>query len=591
MNNLASRLHRPARRRSASVAVLATSTLAMLGAIPVIGHASSPTPPGFTKHTVDPALAGGEPLVTYYSNATNGADLAYTSHEGTTHLFRDGIISPDPTNDNICSVPTVPPSTAPGGFVCSYNNQVNVWTSTDQGSTWQRTTTVQNGVGQPANVGTTSPFGVGFSDPDWSTDEGGWLYNTGIDLANDAVFASKDGGRTFPAGNNNCHSGDRPWLAGGTSGEVFLATDTAADVSTGLSSGHEIFRGVIQPPVGGIQTLNCYGAGGALIPSDPSGATGPGIADYGNSSTSRGGTYSAAGKLFYDHNVSTDGYHGSLVDPALFTNSDQTAGVGISILPNADAAFTNPAITQFPQQFEVPGTNGTFAHWPSIGIDANDIVYLVWDSNTTDGSGNLNNAIKLSTLDLKNTAAGFTAPVTITSPGASVLWPWVAVPTSVAGAGNVAVVWYQYDGLTNPDSGSGNVSLLESSVFHANTVSPTVLGPTDAVGAPIHNGGLCQSGTTCVATGQDRRLGDFFTDSVDQNGCVLIASGETTTQPTAATSRPLFLQQTNGTSLTGATCAIPSVGLPEVPLAPLLVGAGVAATAIVASRRRRGFAA
>ena len=588
MNDLGNRPHRSARHRATVLAALATSTLGTLAVIPVIGHASSPTPPGFTRHTVDPALAGGEPLVTYYSNATNGADLAYTSHEGTTHLFRDGIVSTDPSNDNICSVPQVPPQTAPGGFVCSYNNQVNVWTSTDQGATWQRTTTVENGVGQ---TGPTSPFGLGFSDPDWTTDEGGWLYNTGIDLANDAVFASQDGGRTFPAGNNNCHSGDRPWLAGGTAGEVFLATDTTADANSSLSSGHEIFKGVIQTPVGGVQVLNCYGAGGALIPSDPSGATGPGIADYGNSSTSRGGTYSAAGKLFYDHNVTTDGYHGSIIDPALFTNSDSSAGIGISILPNADAAFANPATTQFPQQFEVPGTNGSFAHWPSIGIDVNDIVYLVWDSNTTNSAGNLDNAIKLSTFDLKNTAAGFTAPITITAPGASVLWPWVAVPTTAAGAGNVAVVWYQYDGTTNPDSGSGNVSLLESSVFHAPTATPTILGPTDPVGFPIHTGGMCQSGTTCVATGQDRRLGDFFTDSVDQNGCVLIASGETHTQPTAATSRPLFLQQTNGTSLTGASCAVPGTNIPEVPVAPLLLVAGAVATVFATARRRRRLAA
>ncbi len=99
--------------------------------------------------------------------------------------------------------------------------------------------------GATGSVGPTSPFGLGFSDPDWTTDEGGWLYNTGIDLANDAVFASNDGGRSFPVGNNNCHSGDRPWLAGGTAGEVFLATDTTVDANTNLSSGHEIFKGVI----------------------------------------------------------------------------------------------------------------------------------------------------------------------------------------------------------------------------------------------------------------------------------------------------------------------------------------------------------
>jgi hypothetical protein len=569
-----------AARRPRLLAGLTVSALAALAAIPVTGVAASPVAPAFTKHTVDTTLAGGEPLVTYYSNTTNGADLAYTSHEGTTHLFRDGLISPD--TSNICSTPTVPPQTTPSGYVCSYVNQVNVWTSTDHGSSWQRTTVGPNGVGP------TSPFGLGFSDPDWTTDEGGWLYNTGIDLANDAVFASQDGGRSFPVGNNNCHSGDRPWLAGGIAGEVFLATDTTADVSTGLSSGHEIFQGQITS-VGPVQTLQCFGAAGSLIPNDPTGATGPGIMDFGNSSTGGGTTYSATGKLFYDHNAG--GHKGAIIDPAYFTHtSGSNQGVGLSILPNADAAFASGStVTSFPQQFEVPGSNadGVFAHWPSIAVDANDIVYLTWDTATGAAASSLNNAIKLTTFDLKNPSAGFTTPITITAPGKSVFWPWVTVPTTPAGAGNASVVWYQYDGVTNPDQGTGNVSLFETNVFGATSASPTLLGPVNAVGSPVHNGGTCQSGTTCVATGQDRRLGDFFTNAVDQNGCVMIASGETMSDPTGATARPLFIQQTTGTSLTGATCGGAAVVVPDTRIPALLVLGGAVIASVVTTRRRR----
>lgn len=565
----------PARPRL--LVALTIASLAGLLAVPLSGRAATPTGPAFTRHAVDTTLAGGEPEVTYYSNAANGADLAYTSHEGTTHLFRDGLISPD--TSNICSMPG---QSTPSGFACSYTNEVNVWTSTDQGKTWQRTTVGPNGVGP------TSAFGLGFSDPDWSTDEGGYLYDTGIDLANDSVFASQDGGRSFPIGNNNCHSGDRPWLAGGKAGEVFLATDTTVDANTGLSSGHEIFQGVVTP-VGPVTTLQCFGAAGSLIPNDPSGATGPGIMDFGNSSAPAGGTYSAAGKLFYDHNAGP--YQGALVDPALFTNKDNSAGVGISILPKADAAFAaGSTVSQFPQQFEVPGTNGTFATWPSIAIDANDIVYLTWDTDTGASAGKLNNAIKLSTFDLKNTAAGFSAPITIAAPGKSVLWPWVAVPTTAAGAGNASVVWYQYDTVTNPDQGTGNLSLFETNVFGVRSGSPTLLGPVDAAGGPIHSGGTCQSGTTCVATGQDRRLGDFFTNAIDQNGCVMIASGETMTDPSAATSRPIFMQQTGGSSLTGGTCGALAAAVPEAPLLPLLVVGGVV-LAILGSLRRRTRAA
>jgi len=44
------------------------------------------------------------------------------------------------------------------------------------------------------------------------------------------------------------------------------------------------------------------------------------------------------------------------------------------------------------------------------------------------------------------------------------------------------------------------------------------------VGRPIADNNLCQNGTLCVATGEDRRLGDFFTNAVDERGCVLVAT-------------------------------------------------------------------
>jgi len=566
-------------RKRAALGAVAVAGLGTVATVPVVtGHAVTLSAPAFTHITVDPALAGGEPLVTY-SNTSAGADLAYTSHEGTTHLFKDGIVSPDPTNDNICSVPQVPPQTTPEGYACSYTNQVNVWTSTDQGATWTRTT-----VG-PNAVGPTSPFGLGFSDPDWTIDQGGFLYNTGIDLANDSVFASSDGGRSFPIGNNNCHSGDRPWLAGGASGEVFLATDTTVDPNTNLSSGHEIFHGVITG-VSPAQTLVCSGIGGQ---PDPTGTGSTGIMDFGNWPGPTGtGSYSASGKLFYDHNALGHGYHGALIDPAFFSDpGGHTSGVGISVLKNAAAAFTN-GTTTFTQQFEVPENVSVFAHWPSIAIDSNDVVYLVYD--TSDGGSNaLNNAIHLSTIDLKAASPAFTPPIVIHPiSGVSAFWPWV----TVGNTGNVSVVWYQYDGVVNPDQTlTGNVSLFEESLFGVGSGTVTKFGPIDAVGAAIHSGGTCQSGTTCVATGQDRRLGDFFTNAVDQNGCVMIATGTTTTatggNPNGAVSRPIFIQQTSGTSLTGKQCAAPLARTPEVPWTPLLLIGGGAAGAILLLRRRR----
>src|SRR5256886_6180062 len=167
---------------------------------------AAPSPVHFaTPVYVDQQLAGGEPLV--LSDPLHGT-LVYTSHEGTTHLYRNGLI------------------TSPWGdfsFVTNYCNQVNVWTSTDGGVNWFR----DRYLGSPCP---TSPaINTGFSDPDLTMDAGGRIYDTGIDLANDAVFSSVDGGRTWDRGTPQCHDGDRPWLAGGPAHEKFMGADPAEE--------------------------------------------------------------------------------------------------------------------------------------------------------------------------------------------------------------------------------------------------------------------------------------------------------------------------------------------------------------------------
>jgi hypothetical protein len=71
--------------------------------------------------------------------------------------------------------------------------------------------------------------------------------------------------------------------------------------------------------------------------------------------------------------------------------------------------------------------------------------------------------------------------------------------------------------------------------------------------------------TTCVATGEDRRFGDFFTNALDERGCVIIGSGDTTTKdPLTGGERqvalPLFMRQNSGPALRGTGDCSPSSG-------------------------------
>jgi hypothetical protein len=453
---------------------------------------------GFASTWVDRNLAGGEPVMVA---DTVHHTLVYSSHEGTTHLYRNGIV-------------------APLDFGINYRNQVNVWTSADNGSSWQRDDLATFQGADPTKS-------QGFSDPDLTMDEGGRVYDTGINLANDSLFSSIDGGRTFDKGTAQCHDGDRPWLAGGRRDEVFMGTNTQE------GAGHEVFRS---------------GDGGTTCSLT-------GVRDHG--SLPDGGSYSGFGKLYYDHS------RGQLVEPAEFMDSDgNQVAVGVSVGSKDGSSFTPHRAA------ETPG--GIFAHWPAIAIDAADNIYIVWDTNERDpnktggcgalpppgpddGPAPLPNSIRMAvSRDFGQTWS----QTTIAQPSnARAFWPWI-----VAGdRGKVSVVWYQTDQVVDPDCQQSRIWVREAQVFGADDPGHASTTVVDPVGRPIHDSTVCQGGTTCVATGQDRRLGDFLTNATDERGCVMIGTGDTT-QPDPITggprpiSLPLFVHQNAGTSLTGERC-------------------------------------
>jgi hypothetical protein len=472
-------------------------------------------------------LAGGEPVLT---TDPIHHTIVYSSHEGTTHIYKNGL-----------------PSETTFLFLSGYRNQVNNWTSSDGGKTWKFAEFLGTGFTQPPVQNT------GFSDPDLTQDAGGRIYNTGIDLVNDALFSSADGGKTWDRGTPECHDGDRPWLAGGKKDEVFMATNTG-----GGQLAHQIFQST-----DGGQTCST------------SGITGEGDLPDGRS-------FVGNGKLYYVRSVDR------LVEP--INTSGSPPGVGISTWKRGDATTTPH------EAVRVPG--GVYAHWPAITIDDAGGVYLVFDEDprqpgTSGGCGGdptpAPSRIRL--VYSPDLGAHWNAPITVAAPaGQRTLWPWVAA----GDPGKVNVVWYQTNNLADLACQNADLRAMSATILGADTNSPQIF-TADAAGRPISkNGNICQSGTTCVATGEDRRLGDFFTNAVDERGCAIIGSGDTTSlDPVSGGPRnialPLFMHQNSGPALRGGgDCSgeQASLGLPNSS-AGTAPGAGGGAEPNNASNTRR----
>ncbi len=353
-------------------------------------------------------------------------------------------------------------------------------------------------------------------------DAGGRIYNTGINLVNDALFSSVDGGKNWTQGTPYCHNGDRPWLAGGNANEVLMGTDPVEN-----SLNHQVFTSE-----DGGQTCSATG-----------------INDFGT--TPDGGAYTGFGKLFWDSTRTR------LAEPTIYTDANgNTDGLGVSTWTRGDAAFT-------PHHLVNTTIVGFF---PVIAVDQANTIYLVWTPDTRQAgtSGGCNgaatpapNSAQLSYS--KDWGQTWSAPVTISKPAnARAFWPWI-----LAGdAGKVSVVWYQTGSgeLADLDCQPAHVTVYEATILNASGSKPSVQ-VVNASGRVIHYGPVCQGGTTCVVTGKDRRLGDYFTNTLDARGCVVIATGDTMlTDPLTGaqlpTSRPLFIRQIAGPALRGkGTCS------------------------------------
>jgi hypothetical protein len=420
---------------------------------------------------IDQTFPGGEPVIQV---DTVHHTVVYSSHEGTTHIYREGL-----------------PALETLDFFSEYRNQTKMWVSSDNGANFQRVNFSGTG------FATDPTKNSGFSDPDFAIDDSGRIYNTGINLANDALFSSGDGGRTWDKGTVFCNSSDRPWLAAGEKDHAWMSVN----VNVG---GHQIYEST----------------------------------DGGNSCGTTGlSSPGGVGKIYYDH------VRKVLIEPARVQGK-----MGINVIPPGG-----------PSTFKAGPSGSFYAHWPAIAQDGAGTVYLVWDTpDTTEGSSSCGgdkpaqNTVKMAyTKDLGETWSG---AITVAAPvGRFAFWPWVAA----GDAGKVSIVWYQTDKVVDLACEPADISIYQATVLNADDDAKRTIETVDAVGRPISQAqNICQSGTTCVATGEDRRLGDFFTNAIDERGCAVIASGDTMLKDALSggerhVAAPLYVRQATGPRLIG----------------------------------------
>jgi hypothetical protein len=478
--------------RTRALLAAAGATAAVAAALVAPATAAKAPTVGFGKPVrVDKQLGGSEGFVHYDPRTKR---LIYTAHLGTTLAYRDGLTG------------------APQGaadFASTYRNQVPLWTSDDLGKTWLRVDTGGGFFASPAASN-------GFSDPDLTEDAGGTVYGTGINLANDSLFSSKDGGKTWLTGTPQCHEGDRPWLAGGGENEVFLASNSS-------QLGHIVVRSTDA----GATCSTAYATG-------------------------KGSGWTGYGKLFYDRRSDT------LFEPAVFGDT----GLGLATLHHASAGFDKGTPGAFTATQAVEDTSfNTF--WKAVlARDAAGTIYLVWSTDPrgdgTEGCDGEHTPLANDVRMIHSTDGGrhWSKQTVVAHTGTTLLQPWI-----VAGSkGSVGVSWFQYDRVVDPNCAPSGAKVgIRTAMLYGATSRHVSKTTVDPVGHPVHIGPICDHGTTCVATGEDRRLGEFFTLALDGTGCLLIATGDTmdvdpVTKAQLPTARPLFVRQNRGPSLTGHAC-------------------------------------
>ncbi len=478
------------RRRSPLFAALLAMTLLVGVLVSSTASAQSPCPAPeqpleFTEAYIDESRAGGEPLVETHPDGT----LLWGSHAGTTHFFSPA--APDPTT---------------AAFLENYEGQTYQYFSEDQGETWNFAPRT------PINADPQSGLpNSGFSDPEFTIDTAGNVFISEINLANIAFSKSSDSGRTYDLQNVvGISFSDRQWMEADEEDVLWFVANTFGGGSPTAG----------EPVTGSLDNRLYKSTDGAQTFSE---------------GQSLGGQQSS--------DIRVDQSDGRLYQLHTERQDDRTVDLEMWVFPNAREE-TPPNVT-VEQYTIVEDYDRQSSIGPEFDVDAEGNLYTIWNDG---GGASFEHGVYYSS----STDRGVTwSPAQRLDDGqGSIHWTWIAAGEN----GGVSAVWYQNVSQLpgNDPEAAGDEDgwhvMAAQSLNGLGCEESELAGfrVTRATTEPFHTGTICNGGTICQAFAIDRRLGDYLSNDVTNEGDAYIATGDT--KQGGAVALPLVIRQTGGPS-------------------------------------------
>jgi len=482
--------HTPRRPRSPLFAGLLGLTLVagLLVASVASAQATCPAPGQpleFAEAYIDESRAGGEPLIETHPDGT----MLWGSHAGTTHFFTPA--APDPTT---------------AAFLENYEGQTYQYFSEDQGETWKFAPRTPISADAASGVPNS-----GFSDPEFAIDTAGNIFISEINLANIAFSKSSDSGRTYELQNViGISFSDRQWMEADEEDVLWFVANT-------------------------------FG-GGSPTAGEP--VTGS-LANRLYKSTDGGQTFSQGQSLGRQQSsdIQVDQSDGRLYQLHTERQQDGTVDLEMWVFPNARQE-TPPNVTveryTIAEDYDRQSSIG-----PEFDVDDQGNLYTIFNDG---GEASLDHGVYYSSSSDRGVT--WSEPQKLNDGQGSIHWTWIAAGEN----GGVSAVWYEnVNDLpdNNPERAGGEdgwhvmaaQSLNGLGCAESDQAGFTV---TQATTEPFHVGTICNGGTLCQAELIDRRLGDYFSNAIDNDGHVVIATGDT--KQGGSVALPMRIRQTGGPS-------------------------------------------